>query len=107
MSTLIGDPILLFVECRTADNVAADPTTITLNIHPPTGSNIVSAWSTGGGRLQHIVEAIGSAIGDGVFVFRFIPTIAGDWLYRWTASGAASTLVGVEEGAFTVDALSF
>jgi len=73
----------------------ADPTTVTLKVTPPSGVTVAYTWAA----AQVIRDSVGA------FHYDLSVTEAGQWFYRWEATGAASQ--AADNGEFMVEPSSF
>ena len=89
MSYDIGDFVTLSTEIRAGDPAVLIDATVSLVITAPDGS----LTSVPSGSVSHD--------GTGLYSYSLTATMPGNWLYVWTASGAAS---GVDQGQFYVTA---
>lgn len=83
----VGQPVTLSAAFENPPGTPADPTTVTLDVTDPSGADTTYT----GGALTHSATGAYSKI--------VVPTTAGRWTYRFTASGS---LVSVASGVFSV-----
>jgi len=86
----VGDVVRCSVEFKDANDLPADPTTVTINV-----------CAAGQALTSYVYTVDPEVIKDGVGQYHIdiSATIAGDWYYRWIGTGA---LVAAEEGRFHV-----
>lgn len=75
----IGDAIRLSATF-TVGGVATDPTTLTLRIKAPGGTETTYTYGTDAALVKDSV---------GVYHLDYLPPVAGGYTYRWAGTGAA------------------
>jgi hypothetical protein len=87
--SIVVDPLTAEVT-----GTAADPSTVTLKLHDPTGLETTYTWA----GAQVIRDSIGH------FHFDVTLSVSGQWIARWIAGGA---IVAVDEFYFRVESSGF
>jgi hypothetical protein len=77
------------------EGTLADPTTVTLKVTPPSGVTVAYTYA----GAQVIRDSVGA------FHYDLNAPDAGQWFYRWEATGAASQ--AADNGEFMVEPSSF
>jgi len=91
----IGSEIRFRASFSNLAGALTDPTTTTLKVRPPGGSQ--TSYTYAGGQL--------TKESTGVYTMLFVVATAGTWLYRWEAAGAL--IVTTPDREFTVYGTSF
>lgn len=95
----LGQPVVLDLELTTALGVLTDPTTLTLTIEKPDGTEVgPSGDYTWTGSNTPVITRTST----GVFVGTFTPAAVGVYSYHWLATGAAA---GAFDGQFEMTSL--
>ncbi len=91
----LGDVVRCTATFADDDGVVTDPTAVVAKYKEPDGTITTLTYGVDGALVK---------LGTGVYYFDLTPTVAGDWWYRFYATGSGQS---AEEQAFRVEASQF